>query len=70
MPRITQGDFDWIGYYGNIAETGQSYSETTTSEDPGEQLSGLTPKALYSPMKDKQGGVIGAVEYGIDVTQL
>ncbi|MBI9109555.1 MAG: PAS domain S-box protein, partial [Spirochaetales bacterium] len=24
MPSITQGDFDWIGYYGKIAETGQN----------------------------------------------
>ncbi|MEA1884540.1 MAG: PAS domain S-box protein, partial [Thermotogota bacterium] len=24
MPKITQGEFDWIGYYGKIAETGQN----------------------------------------------
>lgn len=54
----------------DVIETGESFSETTTPEDPREQITGHALSLLSSPVRNKQGEVIGVVEYGIDVTEL
>jgi len=53
-----------------VIDTGQSYSKTTTPKDLREEDFGKTLRILTVPVKDKEEHVIGAVEYGIDVSEL
>src|SRR6056297_3535612 len=45
-------------------------NDTTTPDDLREISSGTALKILVSPLKDEDGKIFGAVEYGLDVSEL
>src|SRR6056297_186017 len=53
-----------------VLKTGKSIVETTTPDDPREKLTGKALKIFLSPVKNKAGDTLGAIEYGLDVTEL
>ena len=53
-----------------VMETGRSFSQVTTPEDPLEQYSEQALQVLTSPLKDKDENVIGVVEYCLDITEM
>ena len=53
-----------------VLKTGETIIETTTPDDPREKLTGKALKIFLSPVKNKAGDTLGAIEYGLDVTEL
>ena len=53
-----------------VLETGETIIETTTPDDPREKLTGKALKIFLSPVKNTAGDTLGAIEYGLDVTEL
>ena len=53
-----------------VIKSGERIVETTTPDDPREILTGRALKIFLYPMKDENGKTIGAIEYGLDVTEL
>lgn len=60
---------DWCKIH-NVFETGESFFETTTPDDPREINTGKALTISLSPIKNKDGKVEHVVEYGFDVTEL
>ena len=52
-----------------VIETGNTIEEYTTDEDERQIRTGKALKLIIAPIKDENGNVIGAVEYGIDITE-
>ncbi|NCC51431.1 MAG: PAS domain S-box protein [Spartobacteria bacterium] len=55
---------------GEVMETGRAIIEDTTPDDPRQQRTGKAMRIFVSPIPDSEGRIIGAVEYGVDVTEL
>ncbi|MFP4461862.1 MAG: PAS domain S-box protein, partial [Thermotogota bacterium] len=53
-----------------VLKTGETIIETTTPDDSREKLTGKALKIFLSPVKNKAGDTLGAIEYGLDVTEL
>ena len=53
-----------------VLKTGETIVETTTPEDPREKLTGKALKLFLSPVRSKEGEILGAIEYGLDITEL
>ncbi len=53
-----------------VFETGESFEETTTPNDPREIKTGKALHILLAPIRTEDGRVKGVIEYAIDVTEL
>jgi len=53
-----------------VLKTGIPQFETTTPDDPREKYAGKALKVLVTPLKNEDGTIKGAVEYGLEVTEL
>ncbi|MFP4462054.1 MAG: ATP-binding protein, partial [Thermotogota bacterium] len=53
-----------------VMQSRQTMFDTTTPKDPREQTTGKTLRVILSPVFNKDGGIIGMVEYSLDVTEL
>src|SRR6056297_1421527 len=53
-----------------VLKTGETIIETTTPDDPREKLTEKALKIFLSPVKNKAGDTLGAIEFGLDVTEL
>lgn len=53
-----------------VMESGQGVMEQTTPSDPREIMTGKALQIYVSPVKDAEGRVIGAFEYGVDVSEI
>ena len=56
--------------FGEVLKYGSSYQETTTPDDPREISSKKALQIIVTPLKKEDGELIGAVEYGVDVSEL
>src|SRR6056297_2320665 len=53
-----------------VLKTGETIIETTTPDDPRERMTGKALKIFLSPVKSDSGEILGAIEFGLDVTEL
>ncbi len=53
-----------------VLKTGMPHFETTTPDDPREKYAGKALKIIVTPLKNEDGTIKGAVEYGLEVTEL
>jgi PAS domain S-box-containing protein len=55
---------------GQVLATGEPVVEMTEPGDPREQATGRAFQVFLNPVKDENGAMLGAVEYGVDITEL
>ena len=54
----------------DVIKFGRSYQETTTPEDPREICGRKALQIIVTPLKKADGKIFGAVEYGLDISEL
>jgi len=54
----------------DVLLSGRADDQTTSMDDPREISSGKALKILVTPLKDEGGKIFGAVEYGLEVSEL
>jgi PAS domain S-box-containing protein len=55
---------------GEVLATGRPVFEVTQPDDPRERMTGRAYQFHVNPITDGEGGLLGIVEYGLDVTEL
>ena len=55
---------------GEVLATGRPVFEVTQPDDPRERATGRAYQFYVNPITDGEGGLLGIVEYGLDVTEL
>lgn len=54
----------------NVFKTGNEYSEITDESDPRSAITGIIWKITNKPLYDENNNIIGAIEYGTDITDI